>query len=403
MKNAYVVREELVSLGGFTVSYTSVNGEYYVQNYDYLVDCVSGTFSVFLPDASGLDGRILIIKNSGLGTITIVPFYAQNIDGSTSKTLGSLESLQIQGNGSNWVIVSSGAGGTGAGPAGPAGPRGATGPTGPSGGPLGPTGPTGAQGPAGSNGATGPAGSNGATGPTGAQGPAGSSGATGPAGATGTQGPAGSNGPTGATGSQGPAGSNGATGPTGSQGSQGIPGSTGPTGPTGSQGIQGTTGSTGPTGSTGANFTYSVTGPNPPSNPNVGDRWYDTTQGTEFVYINDGNSSQWVTPVVAPQGPTLFLTQAIDQSTATLSFDFVYYGVTYTGGICSIDLPLGNSSTDGRFVIVADEVGNISYGNRGILVQGQNSQPINGEDSVLMKIDRMSLTFLYRNNSWKTI
>jgi hypothetical protein len=162
-------------------------------------------------------------------------------------------------------------------------------------------------------------------------------------------------------------------------------------------------GVTGPTGPTGANFQYNITGPAAPSNPNVGDRWYDTTQGTEFVYINDGNSSQWVTPVIAPAGPTLFLTQAIDQSTATLSFDRVYYGVTYTGGTCTINLPIGNSATDGRFVIIADEAGNISYGNRGILVQGQNSQLINGEDSVFMKIDRMSLTFLYRNNSWKTI
>ena len=78
-------------------------------------------------------------------------------------------------------------------------------------------------------------------------------------------------------------------------------------GPTGPQGVTGPTGPTGPigvTGPTGANFRYSVTGPTAPVGPLIGDRWYDTTQGTEFVYINDGDSSQWVTPVVAPQGPT---------------------------------------------------------------------------------------------------
>jgi hypothetical protein len=177
----------------------------------------------------------------------------------------------------------------------------------------------------------------------------------------------------------------------------------GPTGPTGAAGVTGPTGAAGVTGPTGENFKYSVTGPTAPANPNVGDRWYDTSQGTEFVYINDGDSSQWVTPVIAPAGPTSFTTQEINQSTVTLSFDRVYYGVVYTGGICTINLPLGSVASEGSFVIIADEVGNISYGNRGILVQGQNSQLINGVDSVLMKIDRMSLTFLYRNNSWKTI
>ena len=90
-------------------------------------------------------------------------------------------------------------------------------------------------------------------------------------------------------------------------GPTGATGATGATGPTGANGANGSTGAqgvTGPTGATGANFQYSVTGPTAPSSPNVGDRWYDTSQGTEFVYINDGNSSQWVTPVIAPQGPT---------------------------------------------------------------------------------------------------
>jgi len=167
--------------------------------------------------------------------------------------------------------------------------------------------------------------------------------------------------------------------------------------------LGGGSGTTGPTGPAGANFQYSITGPTAPSNPNVGDRWYDTTQGTEFVYINDGNSSQWVTPVIAPPGPTLFSTQEINQSSYNTNFDYVYYGVTYTGGICTVNLPLASSANNGKFIIISDETGNISYGNRGILVQGQGGQLINGESSVLMKLDRISLTFLYRNNAWKTI
>ena len=255
-------------------------------------------------------------------------------------------------------------------------------------GPTGPTGPTGPGGGGSGTGTTGPTGPTGMQGPTGPTGPTGAQGVTGPTGAAGATGAAGDTGPTGPTGAQG---SQGVTGPTGHTGMQGV------TGPTGTQGV------TGPTGPAGANFQYSITGPTAPSNPNVGDRWYDTTQGTEFVYINDGNSSQWVTPVIAPPGPTLFSTQEINQSSYNANFDYVYYGVTYTGGICTVNLPLAISTNNGKFIIISDETGNISYGNRGILVQGQGGQLINGESSVLMKLDHISLTFLYRNNAWKTI
>ena len=161
---------------------------------------------------------------------------------------------------------------------------------------------------------------------------------------------------TGYIGPTGPQGSQGATGATGSQGIQGIQGPTGPTGP------QGITGDTGPTGSQGIQGPTGATG------------------------INQ------------------ILTSDIITSTSSLSFTYQYYGVTYTGGICTITLPLGSSpGDDGRFLNIADEAGNISWGNRGILVQGQGGQLINGQTSVLMKINYMSLEFMFRNNSWKTI
>ena len=161
---------------------------------------------------------------------------------------------------------------------------------------------------------------------------------------------------TGYIGPTGPQGSQGATGATGSQGIQGIQGPTGPTGP------QGITGDTGPTGSQGIQGPTGATG------------------------INQ------------------ILTSDIITSTSSLSFTYQYYGVTYTGGICTITLPLGSSpADDGRFLNIADEAGNISWGNRGILVQGQGGQLINGQTSVLMKINYMSLEFMFRNNSWKTI
>lgn len=103
-------------------------------------------------------------------------------------------------------------------------------------------------------------------------------------------------------------------------------------------------------------------------------------------------------------GNAKYHTTYINTATHSATFVYDYYGVTYTGGICTVTLPSGTISTDeGRLITIADEVGNISYANRGILVQGTGGQLINGESSVLMKIDRMSLTFMFRNNYWKTI
>lgn len=37
-----------------------------------------------------------------------------------------------------------------------------------------------------------------------------------------------------------------------------------------------------------------TTAASPPSNPIAGDRWLNTTDGVEYTYVDDGNSSQWV-------------------------------------------------------------------------------------------------------------
>lgn len=144
--------------------------------------------------------------------------------------------------------------------------------------------------------------------------------------------------------------------------------------------------------------------PNPPvPNPTtLGARWIDSDNGVEYVWVFDGTNYFWVQPTQL--GKITYQTLFINTATYSTTFAYEYYGVTYTGGICTITLPLGNSpDDDGQFINIADEVGGISYGNRGILVQGSGGQLINGETSVLMRIERMSLNFMFRNNSWKTI
>ena len=47
---------------------------------------------------------------------------------------------------------------------------------------------------------------------------------------------------------------------------------------------------------------HTATGNTAPTNPQSGDQWFDTSDGTLYVYYNDGSSSQWV-GVSGPQGP----------------------------------------------------------------------------------------------------
>lgn len=68
-----------------------------------------------------------------------------------------------------------------------------------------------------------------------------------------------------------------------------ITGEIGPIGYTGSVGFTGSIGFTGSQGE--SSFSW---GPTPPENPEVGARWYDTTAGILVVYVDDGNSLQWV-------------------------------------------------------------------------------------------------------------
>ena len=132
-----------------------------------------------------------------------------------------------------------------------------------------------------------------------------------------------------------------------------------------------------------------------PQSPKIGQAFI----GDNIIYVWSGYSWE-----PYPGGLRVKTPGPINSASYSSSFDYSYYGIGYTGGICSISLPLGRSiDDDGKILTVADEVGGISSYNRGILVTGSGGQSINGESSVLMKINRMSLTFLFNGSSWKTI
>jgi hypothetical protein len=91
---------------GFKQAYVTKTGAYTATNDDYVIDCTSGTFTVTLPPSSGRTGRILIIKNSGAGTITVDGNGAETIDGAATYSLAvQYATVQIMSDGTNWKII----------------------------------------------------------------------------------------------------------------------------------------------------------------------------------------------------------------------------------------------------------------------------------------------------------
>jgi len=91
---------------GFKQAYVTKTGAYTATNDDYVIDCTSGTFTVTLPASSGRTGRILIIKNSGAGTITVDGNASETIDGAATYSLSvQYATVQIMSDGTNWKII----------------------------------------------------------------------------------------------------------------------------------------------------------------------------------------------------------------------------------------------------------------------------------------------------------
>ena len=91
---------------GMKQGYVTKTGAYTATDADYVIDCTSGTFTVTLPASSGKTGRILIIKNSGAGTITVDGNASETIDGASTYSIAvQYGTIQIMSDGTNWKII----------------------------------------------------------------------------------------------------------------------------------------------------------------------------------------------------------------------------------------------------------------------------------------------------------
>jgi len=105
MSNQFVARKGFKSLGGFTLPLSGVSDTYVIQETDYFLECISGTFTVTLPTAIDIKGKQFVIKNTGNGTITVNTVSSQTIDGSLTVALTQNESIEVISDDANWNII----------------------------------------------------------------------------------------------------------------------------------------------------------------------------------------------------------------------------------------------------------------------------------------------------------
>ena len=96
----------ITSTGGITFKQVTINSSYTATTSDYMIDVTGGTFSLVLPSAVGIQGRLLVVKNNGGGAVTVQPVLGQNIDDKPFVILGETNTIQLASNGANWVAIS---------------------------------------------------------------------------------------------------------------------------------------------------------------------------------------------------------------------------------------------------------------------------------------------------------
>ncbi len=109
---SYVGQTSITTLGTIIVgtwaslfAYIGKSATYAAATTDYTIECTTGTFTVTLPTAVGVTGKVYNIKNSGTGVITVATTSAQTIDGNSTELLIQYNCMTVQSNGTNWIII----------------------------------------------------------------------------------------------------------------------------------------------------------------------------------------------------------------------------------------------------------------------------------------------------------
>jgi hypothetical protein len=103
--NKVLVGVEQVNTASLSLPYLAITAVRTLDATDYTVNCTANTFTVTLPTAVGIQGRIYNIKNTGTGVITVDGAGSETIDGNLTITLSQYDNLTIQSTNAGWIII----------------------------------------------------------------------------------------------------------------------------------------------------------------------------------------------------------------------------------------------------------------------------------------------------------
>jgi hypothetical protein len=92
-------------IGGVVLPFSQKSSTYIIDSSDHVIECTANTFTVTLPSAAVASGQNFVIKNSGVGVITVDGDGTETIDGDLTQTLLQYESITLSSNGINWIII----------------------------------------------------------------------------------------------------------------------------------------------------------------------------------------------------------------------------------------------------------------------------------------------------------
>ena len=95
---------KFISKASVMFAYVEKSVTYTITESDFLINATTGTFTITLPTAVGIAGRVYIVKNSGTGTITVDGNSDETIDGVANVSLSTQwDIVRLMSNGANWI------------------------------------------------------------------------------------------------------------------------------------------------------------------------------------------------------------------------------------------------------------------------------------------------------------
>lgn len=106
IRTGATIKELGVGGGGGGASLRNVSATNTFATANETINCTSGTFTINLPTAVGIQGTTYTLVNSGTGTITLDANGTETINGSdTIDIKKQYISRAVQSDGTNWIII----------------------------------------------------------------------------------------------------------------------------------------------------------------------------------------------------------------------------------------------------------------------------------------------------------